>query len=190
MLIGIRFKGRTEMKRNFVAKVLPGTSAILMLMAPLQESSQARTAPTAPSAPAQVATSSAPDRNDGPQALVSDGKGSIWVANRFSNTVSKLQGGRLVATYKVGNRPTGLAFDGTHVWVSNLQSDTVMKLSASTGALLATIPVKGRPGAMTYDGSNLWVVCRGAGAVTKISAALRNHRGFISRRQPAGGSGF
>ena len=44
-------------------------------------------------------------------------------------------------TVGVGDDPTGVAFDGTHIWVTNYNDDTVSKIVAATGAVAATITV-------------------------------------------------
>src|SRR5437764_13368773 len=42
----------------------------------------------------------------------------------------------IVQTLRVGNYPTGLAFDGANIWVVNEGDNDVMKLRATDGALL------------------------------------------------------
>ena len=46
------------------------------------------------------------------------------------HTVSKIVAatGVVAATIDVGNDPAGVAFDGTHIWVTNLNDDTVSKI--------------------------------------------------------------
>jgi len=46
---------------------------------------------------------------------------TIWVTNKGSNTVTKLQtnDGGLLGTFGVGAGPQGLAFDGANIWVAN-----------------------------------------------------------------------
>ena len=65
----------------------------------------------------------------GPEGVVTDGA-SVFVANQFSNTVTKLHAGdgAVVGTYTVGHRPVALAFDGAFFWVANYLSNNVMKL--------------------------------------------------------------
>jgi DNA-binding beta-propeller fold protein YncE len=63
--------------------------------------------------------------------------------------------------------PSGVAFDGTSVWVANYASATVSKLRATDGALLGTFPVGASPGFVAVDGANVWVTNGGSGTVSK-----------------------
>ena len=59
----------------------------------------------------------------GPEAVVSDGQ-NLWVANRLTNTVTKLkpEDGTELAKVEVGSRPSALAYDGTeHLGCQPLQ---------------------------------------------------------------------
>src|SRR5687768_7686129 len=79
----------------------------------------------ATAAPAQTTNQAAPTSSStiavgqGPEGVTSDGA-NVWVANQFSNTVTKLRvtDGAVVGTYAVGRRPVALAFDGASVWVA------------------------------------------------------------------------
>src|SRR5690348_737056 len=64
-----------------------------------------------------------------PYAEAFDGA-NIWVANLFSNNVTKLRAsdGAVLGTFAVGTRPIGLAFDGANIWVANQSDNTVTKL--------------------------------------------------------------
>jgi YVTN family beta-propeller protein len=65
----------------------------------------------------------------GPQAVAFDGT-SIWVANRDSDSVSKIDPVHEVvrATVPVEDFPLGVAFDGTNIWVTNAESGEVSKI--------------------------------------------------------------
>ena len=54
---------------------------------------------------------------------------NIWVANSFSNTLSKIRAtdGANLGTVATGANPGGVAFDGVNIWVPNNGSDTVSK---------------------------------------------------------------
>jgi S-layer homology domain len=52
--------------------------------------------------------------------------------------------------------PYGLAFDGTHMWVTDREASAVFRLDAS-GAITHTIPIPNFPGKPAYDGVNIWV---------------------------------
>ncbi len=73
-------------------------------------------------------------------------------------------------TFGVGNGPSGVAFDGTNMWVANSGSDTVTELSPA-GATLGTFSVGGNPDAIAFDGTNMWVANSGSDTVTELSPA-------------------
>src|SRR5687767_11966318 len=56
----------------------------------------------------------------GPEGVATDGA-SVFVANQFSNTITKLRAsdGTTAGTYTVGHRPVALVFDGGFLWVAN-----------------------------------------------------------------------
>lgn len=74
----------------------------------------------------------------------------------------------LIQTVKVGDHPTGLAFDGENVWVVNSHDDTVTKVRAKDGVVLGTFPVPDSPGLATFDGENIWVTHAGEDVVSKV----------------------
>jgi hypothetical protein len=75
-------------------------------------------------------------------------------------------------TYAVGTEPTGVAFDGTNIWVaSQTTSGTVSELSASSGAVVGTYSVGSNPQAVAFDGTNIWVANYSSGSVTKLLAS-------------------
>ena len=47
----------------------------------------------------------------------------------------------LTASFSVGSKPLGVAFDGTSLWVVNDGDNTVTRLRASDGTLLGTFTV-------------------------------------------------
>jgi YVTN family beta-propeller protein len=67
-----------------------------------------------------------------------------------------------------GINPNSVTFDGTNIWVANVNSNNVTKLLASTGAVLGTYPVGTNPWRIAFDGSNIWVVNGGSSNVTKL----------------------
>jgi hypothetical protein len=93
---------------------------------------------------------------------------NIWVANRASNTVTKLRAsdGALQGTFSVGISPSSVAFDGANIWVTNNISGTVTKLRASDGALQGTFSVKISANGVAFDGANIWVAY--SGGVSKL----------------------
>jgi streptogramin lyase len=86
---------------------------------------------------------------------VTQSDNNIWVANSFANTVSRLNNsGGLVATIPVGLQPTGVAVDGNgKVWVTNLDSHSVMRISPATNSVDLTVELG--PGAAPYNYSDM-----------------------------------
>jgi YVTN family beta-propeller protein len=74
-------------------------------------------------------------------------------------------------TYRVGVNPEGVAFDGTSIWVTNLGSNTVTKITVATGAVVGTYRVGDRPQGVVFDGTNIWVANFASNTVTKLVAA-------------------
>ena len=74
-------------------------------------------------------------------------------------------------TFAVGNQPSGVAFDGANVWVTNLFSGTVTKLRAGDGALQGTFAVGSSPSGVAFDGTHIWVTNNGSANVTKLRAS-------------------
>jgi YVTN family beta-propeller protein len=66
----------------------------------------------------------------------------------LDDTVSKIVAatGVVADTIVVGSGAYGVAFDGTHIWVTNYGGDSVSKIVAATGAVTATIDVGNGPG--------------------------------------------
>src|SRR5215467_8888373 len=101
---------------------------------------------------------------------------SVWVANQFSNSVTKLRAsdGSVLGTFPVGNRPVSVIAAGPlstpSIWVANNRSDTVRRLRASDGALLGTYPAGPRPQGLAFDGQNVWGSNERSRSVTKLRA--------------------
>src|SRR5688572_8638291 len=96
----------------------------------------------------------------GPEGVTTDGA-SIFVANQFSNTVTKLRAsdGTAIGTYRAGHRPVALAFDGAFIWVANYLSNNVMKLDPG-GVVVGTYAVGDGPGGLLATNGNIWVANR------------------------------
>jgi transglutaminase-like putative cysteine protease/outer membrane protein assembly factor BamB len=56
-----------------------------------------------------------------------------------------------------GNYPTGLTFDGKHLWTADRQTDQLTALNPHTGAVIRSLPSPGYwPMGMAWDGKFLW----------------------------------
>jgi hypothetical protein len=71
-------------------------------------------------------------------------------------------------TYSVGSGPSGVAFDGTNIWVANFNSNSVTKMLAGTGEILGTFSVGSGPVGVAFNGVNIWVTNFNSNNVTKL----------------------
>lgn len=110
-----------------------------------------------------------------PTALVSDGS-TLWVAskNNFVTRLSVSDGQLLppVITGAVpgagpGANPSGMAFDGANIWITDMDSNTMVQIRASDGAVLGTHPTGPNPVNVVFDGTRLWVANSGSNTVTR-----------------------
>jgi hypothetical protein len=63
--------------------------------------------------------------------------------------------------------PSGVAFDGTNVWVSDLHAGDLLRLDAN-GAVIQNVHT-GTPGRAVFDGENLWVPAADSVAVVRAA---------------------
>ena len=64
-----------------------------------------------------------------------------------------------------------MSSDGTHVWVTNPDEDTVSEIEASSGTVIRTIPVGNEPAGVSSDGTHVWVTNEGGSTVSEIEAS-------------------
>ena len=68
-----------------------------------------------------------------------------------------------------GSRPTGLAWDGQNLWVSDEGTNRIYKLSLSSGEVLESFPGPGSsPQGLTWDGEALWVADPAMGRLYRV----------------------
>ena len=86
-------------------------------------------------------------------------------------------GAGVPSTFNVGQIPNGIAFDGSHIWVANGNSNTVTELIASTGAYAngtlanSSYAVGAYPVGIAFDGSHIWVANANSNTVTELVAS-------------------
>jgi hypothetical protein len=74
--------------------------------------------------------------------------------------------------YSAGSSPTGIAFDGANIWVTNfISSGTVTKLNAATGAIVGNYSVMPFPTRIAFDGTSVWVASKNSRFVTKLNVS-------------------
>jgi hypothetical protein len=71
------------------------------------------------------------------------------------------------------NEPYGVAFDGSHIWVTNSNGNSVTELNASDGSLVQTLSGGSYgfngPEGVAFDGSHIWVTNYTGSSVTELS---------------------
>jgi len=126
----------------------------------------------------------------GPRGVVFDGT-YIWVANYLANTVSKLDpsSGGTLGTFSVGSGPWNVAVNTNDhtIWVSNRNSNNVMKLNQS-GSVLLTVATDQFPEFFAFDGANMWVSCYATQTIEEISdsGTILKRQGITGHGQPLG----
>jgi hypothetical protein len=73
------------------------------------------------------------------------------------------------------NGPRGVAFDGTHIWVTNYGGRSVTEFNASDGSWVRTLSGDSYrlhgPQGVAFDGTNLWVANYDENSVTEIAVS-------------------
>jgi sugar lactone lactonase YvrE len=85
----------------------------------------------------------------------------IWVADKDAQKIYRVdaENGKSDRTFATpGNKPAGLAWDGSKLWLADFGKVKIYKLNPNTGAVESSFnaPDAG-PWGLTWDGSNLWV---------------------------------
>jgi DNA-binding beta-propeller fold protein YncE len=110
---------------------------------------------------------------DGTNMWVSNGSGvNVGTeASRGISSVSKIRVSdfTIVGTYTVGHVSRDMVYDGTSIWVCNMNDNTVSRLRAADVALLGTYPTGASPRAIAYDGIKIWVANASQNTLTVIA---------------------
>jgi serine/threonine-protein kinase len=104
-----------------------------------------------------------------PRGIGANG-GVTWVTNHGSDTVSRIENGRVTHTIPVGRNPVGIAPRQDAIWVANEGDDTVSRIDSATGRVTST-KVGRRPYAVGYNAPYIWVADRGSNDVTRLDPA-------------------
>ncbi len=66
--------------------------------------------------------------------------------------------GEVIASFDIpGSYPTGLTFDGTHLWLADYQTDLLYCIDPETGKVIRSIPAPAYwPEGLAWDGEYLW----------------------------------
>lgn len=106
-----------------------------------------------------------------PQGIVSDGI-YIWVCNRLSNTVSKIDptDNSVIATISVGIGPFTITYGGGFIWVVNFIGNSVSKIDPTTDTVVNTITGITEGLGCGFAGGFVWIASYTADGVYKINA--------------------
>lgn len=89
------------------------------------------------------------------------GKGFLWVADEGNKEILKLDSyNNVIKRFQSpGDTPSGLAFDGKNLWVSDSSESKIYKVSTEDGTVLAEYnsPIK-VPTDLTWDCENIWIL--------------------------------
>jgi YVTN family beta-propeller protein len=66
--------------------------------------------------------------------------------------------------------PSGILFDGSNIWVTDILANTLLKLGAN-GTVVQTVNVGSVPSFPAFDGTNIWVPNQVSNSVTVVRAA-------------------
>jgi YVTN family beta-propeller protein len=83
------------------------------------------------------------------------------------------------STFSVeGAVPTGVAFDGTNIWLS--AGGTITELAVSSGATVGVTALLGgsQPYGVAFDGANIWVACFAANVLLKVPVSGTGATGY------------
>jgi hypothetical protein len=67
-----------------------------------------------------------------------------------------------------GTAPSGVAFDGANIWVTDPSGDEVIQLRARDGKVLRTVFVPDDPDGVAFDGANIWATSDQTDLVTEV----------------------
>jgi len=132
---------------------------------------------------------------DQPRALLFVDQ-SMWVANYFDDTLTKLAAsgcagssqecGRALGTFPVDRLPSAMAFDGNRLWVSSSLQWTLSVLDPASGAVDATYQLSHVPTALLWADSFLWIANDFAGTVSKVSGDGQTQADVAVGKGPVG----
>jgi transglutaminase-like putative cysteine protease len=83
---------------------------------------------------------------------------ALWVATSAFALAAEKPPGSVLATIPLETRtPTGLAWDGSRLWVADYDSAVLQAIDPATGKVVASLPAPGyAPMGLAWDGERLW----------------------------------
>jgi YVTN family beta-propeller protein len=96
---------------------------------------------------------------------------SSWTRAPFPTMTLSTSTNAVTATVTVGTSPSGIAYDGANVWVTNYGSLSVSKVNASTNTVSTTLTVGKQPYQALYSAGSIWVTNFASATVSRIRPA-------------------
>ena len=108
-----------------------------------------------------------------PYLMALDGAGNLWVSCLPRTVyVINVATAKVTATYTYSisqlQTDTGIAFDGTDIWIADAYDNLVFRVDPATGANLQTVTVGKSPSYIAFDGADLLVSNRKSNDVTQV----------------------
>lgn len=98
----------------------------------------------------------------------------VWVASSggLNGNVMSIRAtdGQVDVNKALAFAPTGLTYDGRHLWIADGNHNKVAKCGLD-GNVVATCPTGANPCALLFDGAHVWVANRDGASVTKLRAS-------------------
>ncbi len=103
---------------------------------------------------------------------VAVGDGSVWVANKERNTLTRIDPGgpSVTGTIDVGREPDSVAVGLGRVWVTNSTDNTVSVIDPATDEVTGSVPVGRDPEGVAVGKGFAWVANKADDTVTRIDA--------------------
>jgi peptide/nickel transport system substrate-binding protein len=115
------------------------------------------------------------------------GLGSVWVANRLDDTVTRINEatGHVVRTIPLSAAPDAVTVADAAVWVATDATNDIVRISPHPPYPEQAVPAGGDgPVALAGDGASIWVANQSSDTVTRLDV----RRGFLTAAVPVGRS--
>ena len=110
------------------------------------------------------------------------GAGSLWATDDSRGKVWRIDAGRpgmrtTMQTVAAAPGVSGIAFEPSGVWVTNVLDDTVSHVDPATNRVRRVVHLRGAPRDVAVGGGRVWVTLAGSGGVAATAARSRPHPG-------------
>ncbi len=116
--------------------------------------------------------------------------GCLLAASLFLPAVVQAAPGDVVTEYDTpGSCPTGLTYDGSHLWLADRKTDSLYQIDPDNGVIQTVIPAPGyQVEGLTWDGTHLWVLDVEESAILKLNpeTGIAEHTIYAPCSNPQG----